>query len=379
MPETPMPVHAKEKETQPASKQPNKDGRRGSQDKNAESKEDNASSQSRAGAKQNKKPSLEVSSDVHVERIDCETLASWLTKGEKPVLVDVRSEDYKGGHITGAQHLARAQYHTGQEFLEELKPQKSQKIVFYCMYGKNQSPTTAQAFFTACDPAQLLQVYVLHGGFQAWLRYCARADLSTHIAEYDQDLWVIQDGGLTYRADIQDAPEQKAPPSLKDMRMKSTAQLRLSLDENHRFDWVDSNTLALWLASKDKPVIVDVRSEDFKGGHVTGSMHIPFASFTTRLGEVQAALRENTGERQNDIVIYCMHGEEHSPTCAMKFLTRHVNPATKVHVLRGGFQAWLNFCLSHTPMTADRVVEYDAEKWIRQDKLGWLYKSNYSA
>jgi len=329
--------------------------------------------------KQNKNLSLELSSDVHVERIDCETLASWLTKGEKPVLVDVRSEDYKGGHITGAKHLSPAHYHTGQEFLEELKPQKSQKIVFYCMYGKNQSPTVAQAFFAACDPAQLLQVYVLHGGFQAWLRYCARADLSAYITEYDQDFWVLQDGGLVYRADLQDAPEQKAPPSLRDMRMKSTAQLRLNLDENHRFDWVDSTTLALWLATNDKPVIVDVRSEDFKGGHVAGAMHIPFGSFTTRVGEVQAALRENTGERQNDLVIYCMHGEEQSPTCAMKFLTKHSNPATKVYVLRGGFQAWLNFCLSHTPMTADRVVEYDPELWIRQDKLGWVYKSNYSA
>lgn len=384
MPETPisktplpsLPVKPKETH-QPAKKESHE----AKHDASKESTESNNNHNKRALKPSGKKQpaSLEVSADSRVERIDCETLASWLTKGEHPILVDVRTDNYKGGHITGAKHLSYSHYQTGKDFLEELKPTKAQKIIFICMYGKEQSPAAAQDFLVASDSAQELQVYVLHGGFQAWLRYCARADLSAYISEYNQDFWVPQDGGLVYRADIEDSePSLQRAPSLRHMRMQSST-LRLNLDENHRYELLDPPTLGLWLASNDKPVLVDVRSEDFKGGHIARAMHIPFASFSTRIGEVQAALRENTGERKNVVVFYCLFGDERSPTAAMKFLTKHTDPSTKVYVLRRGFQEWLNFCLQTTPMSADRVVDYDPEKWVRQDKLGYVYKSNYSA
>ena len=372
-----LPTRQGQQEVHETSKQVKETPVKQNQPKESKESETNGNKRSlKASGK--KQPSLELSSDSRVERIDCATLASWLSKGDHPTLVDVRSDDYKGGNVKGSRHLSYAKYQSGQDMLEELKPQKDEKIVFFCMYGKEQSPAAAQNFASVCDPAHRPQVYVLHGGFQAWLRYCARADLSVYIDEYDRDLWVEKDGGLVYRADLPDSEPVERAPTLRNMRMQSST-LRLNLDENHRFEWVDCPTLGLWLASNDKPVLVDVRSEDFKGGHIPRAMHIPFASFSTRMEEVDAAIRDNTGERKNIIVFYCLVGEESSPTCAMKFLTKHTDPSTKVYVLRRGFQEWLNFCLHSTPMSADRVVEYDPEKWIKQDKLGYVYKTYYTA
>jgi len=293
--------------------------------------------------------------------------------------VDVRSDDYKGGNVTNSKHLSYAQLPGGKDYLKALAPEAGQKIVFFCMYGKEQSPAVAQAFFAACDASKLPLVYVLHGGFQAWLRYCARADLSAYITDYNQDLWVPQDGGLVYRADLEEPePTLQRAPSLRHMRMQSST-LRLNLDENHRFEFLDCATLNSWLASDSKPVIVDVRSDDFKGGNFPGIMNIPFASFSARIGEVYASLRDNTGERQNSVVFTCMFGEERSPTCAMKFLTKHADPSTKVYVLRRGFQEWLNYCLNTKQMTPAHVVDYDPEKWVKQDKVGMVYKANLPA
>jgi len=161
------------------------------------------------------------------------------------------------------------------------------------------------------------------------LRYCARADLADqYINEYDADFWVPQDGGLVYRADMEESPALLRAPSLRHMRMQSTP-LRLNLDENHRFELLDCATFNSWLASDSKPVVVDVRADDFKGGNIPGTMHIPFANFSARIGEVQAAMRDNTGQRQNVVVFYCLYGAERSPTCAMKIFNKNAQSCSK--------------------------------------------------
>lgn len=316
---------------------------------------------------------LDLTAETSVESIDCETLASWLTKGEKPVLVDVRSDDFKGGHVAGSKHLPFTENRGG--YLKALSPEPGQKIVFVCMYGEEQSPSAAQSFSQSCDASAMPEVHVLHGGFQAWLRYCARADLSTYIADYNPDFWVSQDGGLVYRSDLEEAPPGLLrAPSLRHMRMQSST-LRLNLDENLRYEWLDFNTLNSWLELEkaDRPVIVDVRAEDYKGGHITGSMNIPYGSFSVRLKEVEAALRDHKGQMANTVVFVCMHGEEWSPNCAMKFLIASSDPAVKVYVLRKGFQDWLNCCLCFCPMTV-KVDEYDPEVWVKQDKF-YVYQN----
>jgi len=73
-------------------------------------------------------------------------------------LVDVRSDDYKGGNITDALHLSYAEYRTGKDYVAAIASEAGQKIVFICMYGKEQSPAVAQDFFAASDPNKLLKI-----------------------------------------------------------------------------------------------------------------------------------------------------------------------------------------------------------------------------
>jgi len=294
--------------------------------------------------------------------------------------VDVREADRKGGSVTNAIHNPYAENNwTG--LLEAIKRHNPKKLVFFCMYGRERSPTAASNFLLHNLAAGAPKVYILIGGFQAWLRYCAKADLATkHITGYDAEQWVMKDDmGLVYRKDVEDdvnAPKLRAP-SLKNLRMQSMT-LKLNVSEDHRFNWIDSTTLAGWIAAGQWPVIVDVRSEDFEGGAIPTSLHIPFANFTVRKQEVSVALRES---KSNIVVFLCMNGKEHSPTCAMKFLADQPQEAKiQVFVLRNGFPDWLNFCLNSagsSPLRADtQVVGYNQDKWVSRDKFGMTYRGN---
>jgi rhodanese-related sulfurtransferase len=90
--------------------------------------------------------------------------------------------------------------------------------------------------------------------------------------------------------------------------------------------------LATWMASATPPVLIDVREkEELTGplGHIAGIVHIPIASLSHRLGELEQ-------HRNNMIVTVCRSGSR--AYTAAQILT--AAGFKQVVVLDGGMQAW---------------------------------------
>lgn len=95
--------------------------------------------------------------------VDAATLQDWLTRPDRPRLIDVRSAaEFRAGHIPGAYNvpLPLLKEHR-QEFAEPLDEQ----IVLICRSDKR--ATQAEQILAS---AGLARLHVLTGGMQAWQR-----------------------------------------------------------------------------------------------------------------------------------------------------------------------------------------------------------------
>jgi rhodanese-related sulfurtransferase len=105
-------------------------------------------------------------------------------------------------------------------------------------------------------------------------------------------------------------------------------------------------------------IIVDVREEDYRGGHVTGCLHIPYDEFQATVSEVAKAHRG-----ANKVVFCCMNSQVQSPSCAALFLNKLTEePSQKrpdVYVLIGGIQGWIRQFYKE----ADLVTDFDRKLW----------------
>lgn len=104
------------------------------------------------------------------------TLKTWLTESKRRIaVVDVRDDDYLGGHIRGCLHFPSS---TLREHLTELrqivKERQVQQLVFHCMLSQARGPKAALLFLRALDDlpenekGDEPEVYVLKGGFTNW-------------------------------------------------------------------------------------------------------------------------------------------------------------------------------------------------------------------
>lgn len=139
---------------------------------------------------------------------------------EKRVLVvDVREDDHKGGHIPGSINMPAGTFH---ENVDKLLKQatSADTVIFHCMFSQQRGPRTARMFAEALQ-AQAKQhqsssssdstatadndakssdstlkqptVAVLTGGFKGWLKYArthSDAQLRKKLIEkYDKKVW----------------------------------------------------------------------------------------------------------------------------------------------------------------------------------------------
>ena len=52
---------------------------------------------------------------------------------------------------------------------------------------------------------------------------------------------------------------------------------------------------------------MDVRDEDYVGGHIKGSIHLPFSSFDD---SVQPLVQQIVDEKKDTVVFTCMYSEQ---------------------------------------------------------------------
>lgn len=130
------------------------------------------------------------------------------------------------------------------------------------------------------------------------------------------------------------AAESAAPAPM------SSPKLSLVVPQ-HRATRIDVPHLVEYLDG-GSAVVVDVRDQDYKGGHIPGAVHVPYELFDTNIDEVLKKFTDNSKK----YVLYCMYSRERAPACADMLLAK-LTPTDgshppDVHVLTGGFNAWVN-------------------------------------
>ena len=131
--------------------------------------------------------------EPHFIKIDPTNLSKMMNDNNV-VIVDVRDEDYIGGHIKGSIRLSFGEFEQKVDELVKtlIKEQKKDTIVFTCMYSEQRGPSCACTFTEALEKqdAKHVKVYVLSGGFHGWLKaFAARSDVSDYISEVDEAQW----------------------------------------------------------------------------------------------------------------------------------------------------------------------------------------------
>ncbi|KAJ3233410.1 hypothetical protein HDU78_006483 [Chytriomyces hyalinus] len=125
--------------------------------------------------------------------LEPEELANWMRDpSKKPnvdyLVVDVRDEDFIGGHISKALNVPSKDFHKDpSSFAAQLAAPK--KVVFHCALSQVRGPNAANTYLrdVVAATGSNQQVYVLQGGFTSWqLRYGKDASLTEN---YDEELW----------------------------------------------------------------------------------------------------------------------------------------------------------------------------------------------
>lgn len=127
--------------------------------------------------------------------------------------------------------------------------------------------------------------------------------------------------------------------------------------------YVSADTLASWMDErpKEKITILDVRDDDFVGGHIPGAIHFASKSFYENLPKVVEAVKD-----QKKVIVHCMQSAQRGPSCA-RVLREQLPEATQVCVLRGGFSEWRRI-FAEQP---DRLADNDSRCWASNgDYLG---------
>ncbi|KTW26196.1 hypothetical protein T552_03088 [Pneumocystis carinii B80] len=117
-------------------------------------------------------------------------------KGKDLVIVDVRDEDFIGGHIKGALHIPSHELSSCiLNLIEETKDAK--EVIFYCAYSQQRGPAGARLFLMEQQKIRNIKsiqeeeifpkVYVLRGGFVEWQKKYGNDEKLTD--KYNKKLW----------------------------------------------------------------------------------------------------------------------------------------------------------------------------------------------
>jgi len=95
--------------------------------------------------------------------------------------------------------------------------------------------------------------------------------------------------------------------------------------------------------SNQSPLVVDVRDEEYAGGHIQGALHYPSSTFEARMDELCKVVHE---KGVPCVVFYCLRSQLKAPICCDKFDRRicelfSVERSTRKCILNGGFIEFL--------------------------------------
>ncbi len=95
----------------------------------------------------------------------------------------------------------------------------------------------------------------------------------------------------------------------------------------------------------EKIIVVDVRDDDFVGGHIVGARNIPSDNFSDE-DRVDSFL--NDTQAYSRVIFHCMFSQVRGPKCAKAALSRANivfgtnSPRPEICVLKGGYTAFVS-------------------------------------
>ncbi|CAO3612886.1 unnamed protein product [Mucor fragilis] len=109
--------------------------------------------------------------------------------GKDYIIVDVRGEDYKGGHIPGSINIpANEMYDKANDLIREYS--QVPKIYFHCALSQVRGPKSARIYAETLNNLGTeteQKVKILRFGFEGWHdKYSKEKDL---IEDYDEVIW----------------------------------------------------------------------------------------------------------------------------------------------------------------------------------------------
>jgi len=141
----------------------------------------------------------------HVMSLTVEHYTEYRLDKNNPLLtIDVRSHDYAGGFVPGAEHMPYPDFE--EKYLANLitrcQSSKVSRIVFYCMYSTERAPTCAQTFLSNYQHTHQTDeppaVFVLDGGMCGYVNWM--------IGHFDPAMWVslvaADTRRIIYRGDL---------------------------------------------------------------------------------------------------------------------------------------------------------------------------------
>lgn len=131
--------------------------------------------------------------------MDADTLASELRRRTQApssiAVVDVRDDDYEGGHIVGAIHAPSGTFLTRVDSLVGKELQDYERVVFHCSLSQQRGPKSARIYRETRDAAQAAgrvptkeqAIFVLRDGFAHFgPKFKNERDL---VEDWDEEAW----------------------------------------------------------------------------------------------------------------------------------------------------------------------------------------------
>ncbi|KAK1819161.1 Cdc25 phosphatase Ibp1 [Friedmanniomyces endolithicus] len=147
---------------------------------------------------------------------------------------------------------------------------------------------------------------------------------------------------------------------------------------------ISGEKLAALIRAKTPGItIIDVRGNDYIGGHILGCQNVPTSTHDHRMPELVRTLRN-----QNTIVFHCALSQQRGPSSALRYLRERermsargelgiredgedLEKAQRVVVLDGGFEKWQAACVTTIKS------EYGSDPELTEDYVKDLWDENF--
>lgn len=123
--------------------------------------------------------------------------------------------------------------------------------------------------------------------------------------------------------------------------------------------YIKQDTLKEWLESpgeRAKTLLIDVRDDDYNGGHPATAINYPDSTFDAKT--VASQIPPNITR----IVLSCMESARRAPRCARQLHNEisNLNVNVDIHILKGGADKWLRRFVVEAPHL---VQGFDNDFW----------------